>query len=62
MDTASEKIDLVWGAEEIAKVIGRSARVTFHLLSTGKLPAKKVGSRWVVERSKLVAFFTEDAA
>lgn len=62
METAAEKIDLVWGAEEIAKVIGRSARVTFHLLTTGAIPAKKVGGRWVTERSKLIAFFMEDAA
>ncbi|WP_313522269.1 DNA-binding protein [Shinella sp.] len=62
MEKAAEKIDLVWGAEEIAKVIGRSVRVTFHLLTTGAIPAKKVGGRWVIERNKLIAFFMEDAA
>jgi hypothetical protein len=53
----SKKIDLIWGADEIAKLIGRTPRVTFHLLTTGALPAKKVGNRWVAERSKLIAFF-----
>lgn len=62
METAAEKIDLVWGAEDIAKVIGRSARVTFHLLTTGAIPAKKVGGRWVAERGKLLSFFLETAA
>jgi hypothetical protein len=57
-----KSIDLIWGADEIAKVIGRSARVTFHLLSTGSIPAKKIGGRWVIERSKLVAFFMGEAA
>lgn len=55
------KIDLIWGAEAIAKLIGRTPRVTFHLLTAGAIPAKKVGDRWVVERSKLIAFFMEDA-
>lgn len=54
-------IDLIWGADEIAKVIGRSSRVTFHLLSTGAIPARKIGGRWVIERSKLIAFFMEAA-
>lgn len=57
----NDKLDLIWGAEAIAKVIGRTTRVTFHLLTSGDIPAKKVGDRWVAERSKLVAFFTEDA-
>jgi hypothetical protein len=60
MQTA-DKLDLIWGAEEIAKVIARTPRVTFHLLTTGALPAKKVGGRWVAERSKLIAFFMEAA-
>ncbi|APO67242.1 hypothetical protein IE4872_CH01600 [Rhizobium gallicum] len=55
-------LELIWGAEEIAKIIGRSPRVTFHLLTTGELPAKKVGGRWVIERNKLIAFFMETAA
>lgn len=53
---------LVWGAEAIAEIIGRSVRATFHMLDKGELPAKKVGGRWVAERSKLIAFFMEDAA
>ena len=57
-DGATAPLNLVWGAEEIGKVIGRTPRVTFHLLTTGSLPAKKVGGRWVAERSKLVAFFS----
>lgn len=64
----STELDLVWGAEAIAKIIGRSQRATFHMLESGELPAKKVGGRggrggrWVVERSRLIAFFMEDAA
>lgn len=61
-DDNAAGMDLIWGAEEIAKIIGRTPRVTFHLLTTGSIPAKKVGSRWVSERSKLIAFFMGEAA
>lgn len=61
-ENSTSHIDLIWGAEEIAQMIGRSPRVTFHLLTTGAIPAKKVGGRWVIERSKLISFFMEDAA
>ncbi|PTM96486.1 hypothetical protein [Mycoplana dimorpha] len=62
MAEVESKLDLVWGAEEIAKIIGRSPRVTFHLLIMGAIPAKKVGGRWVAERGKLQRFFLETAA
>jgi hypothetical protein len=55
-------LDLIWGLEGIAKAIGRSVRQTQYMLSRGVLPAKQVGNRWVIERSKLVKFFAEDAA
>jgi hypothetical protein len=55
-------LDLVWGIEAIAKLIGRTERQTYHMLSTGKLPAKQVGNRWVAERGKILRFFMEDAA
>ncbi len=59
---ATEKnLDLIWEVAEIAKLIGRTPRQTFHMLQSGQLPAKKVGGRWVIERSKLVAFFMEAA-
>ncbi|PZU23779.1 MAG: hypothetical protein DI589_05785 [Shinella sp.] len=59
---ASEALDLLWGAEEIAKFIGRSARSTFDMLDKGQLPAMKVNGRWVISRAKLTAFFMGDAA
>lgn len=55
-------LDLIWGCRDIAKMIGRSERSTFDMLDKGELPAKRVNGRWVIERSKLVAFFMEDAA
>lgn len=60
-DTAAS-LDLIWGLDGIAKVIGRTVRQTHHMVSTGKIPAKQIGNRWVIERRKLIAFFMEDAA
>jgi hypothetical protein len=57
----SEALDLIWGAEEIGKTIGRSARATFDMLEKKQLPAKKVNGRWVIARQKLIAFFLEAA-
>ena len=62
MEKQNTQIDLIWGASAIAKVIGRTDRQTFCMLEKGLLPAKKVSGRWVAERSKLIAFFTEEDA
>lgn len=62
MTAETQPMDLIWEVAEIARLIGRTERQTFHLLSGGQLPAKKVGGRWVAERGKLIAFFLSDAA
>lgn len=56
-DDTESKLDLLWEVTEIAKLIGRSERQTFYLLSSGQIPAKKVGGRWVAERNVLMNFF-----
>lgn len=62
MKKEDDHLDLVWGIENIGKLIGRSVPQTYHMLTNGKLPARKVGERWVASRQKLIAFFMEDAA
>jgi hypothetical protein len=57
-----EALDLIWGIENIGRLIGRTVPQTYHMLRTGKLPAKQVGERWVASRQKLIDFFMEDAA
>lgn len=60
--TACE-LDLVWGVEEIGKIIGRNYQQTYHMIRSGQLPmVKQIGERYVVSKAKLVAFFMEDAA
>ena len=64
MDTknteAKNNLDLIWGAEGIGIVIGRSTRQAFHMLENGMIEgAKKVGGRWVIARGKLREFFLE---
>lgn len=55
-------LDLVWGVDAIAKMIGRTPRQTFHMCQSGLLPAKKVGGRWVTKREAVERFFEETAA
>jgi hypothetical protein len=46
----------------IAGVIGRSERSTYHLLATARLPARKVGARWVASRARLREFLAAGEA
>lgn len=57
--TNAANLDLVWGAADIAQMIGKTRNATFHLLSQGMLPARKIGNQWVASRSALQAFFME---
>lgn len=54
--------DIVWEVKNIAKVIGRTESQTFHMLSSGHLPAKKIGEKWVASRRKLLNAILGDAA
>jgi hypothetical protein len=54
--------DLAWGVGEIAAVVQRDERATYHLLAKGELPARKVGGRWVASKARLLAFLTGQAA
>jgi hypothetical protein len=60
--TNDTNADLLWGADAIAKAIGRTERMTFHLLEKGEIPAKKVGGRWVASRAKLLEHLTNNEA
>jgi len=63
MTKQTETFELIWGADAIAKEIGKSPRAVFHMLEKGMItPARKKCGRWVVERGALVRFFLEDAA
>jgi len=62
MAEKAESLELIWEVAEIAKLIGRTERQTFHMLQSGQLPAKKVGGRWVAERGTIIRFFMGNAA
>lgn len=62
MNEKSEALDLIWEVKNIAKLIGRTERQTFHMLSSGLLPAKKIGDRWVASRKRLLETLLGDAA
>lgn len=52
-----DDLRLIWGAEAIGAEIGVCRRRSFHLLEKGRIPGKKVGGRWVVDRTTLHSFF-----
>ncbi|WP_108461347.1 hypothetical protein [Devosia naphthalenivorans] len=63
MNEQTESLDLVWGAKNIAKVLGCTERATFHMLEAGDLPeATQIGRRWVASRKKLRERFEGQAA
>jgi hypothetical protein len=58
-DNVKAESPVVWGIEAIGKVIGRSHRQTYHLLSNHQIKsARKVGERWVAGRAALLREFT----
>lgn len=57
-----EQSDVIWGAGEIAKAIGTTERATYHMLGLGKIPARKIGARWVASRQKLRQHFEGEAS
>ncbi len=59
MNTPNEAVtlDLIWGAEKIARAIGVSRRQAFYMLENGHLPARKVGGRWCASLSALRRHF-----
>ena len=55
---APEPIDIVWGAENIAILIGKTAKATFAMLERGHIPgARKIGGQWCISRKKFLASF-----
>lgn len=61
LDTDTGEPEFLWGAARIGNAIGQNPNVTFRLLQEGKLPARKVGKRWVSERKILQRHLTPAA-
>lgn len=57
----TQPLDLIWGADAIAKAIGRSERQAKHMLAKGDIPGRKTGGRWVASLSKLRQHFEQEA-
>jgi hypothetical protein len=54
VDSESEQSDIVWNVPEIARLIHRTERQTYHLLEQGHIKsARKVGQQWQATRSGL---------
>ena len=62
-ETNPNGLDLIWGVEDIGKLIGRNYQQTYHMIRSGNLPmVKRVGERYVVSRQKLINFLLSDGA
>lgn len=64
-DTSKDVLDLVWGIDEIGKLIGRNYQQTYHMVRSGHLPVVKQlpgSERYYASRAKLIAFFMDGAA
>jgi hypothetical protein len=58
----NEKLQIVWGAKAIGRVIGRTERQTHYLLERGAIPAaRKVGAQWCASELGLRAQFCQFA-
>jgi hypothetical protein len=61
MEEHVPRMNLVWGAEGIAREINQTARQTHHLLAIGAIKsARKVGGRYCAERTALRREFGAD--
>jgi hypothetical protein len=54
--------EVVWGARTIGRVIGKTERSTFHLISKGVLPVKRVGGQLCALRSELLKALSSSEA
>jgi hypothetical protein len=57
MTADTKGLDVLWGAKEIGRYIGKSPRAAVHLLEKGWLPARKVGKAWTATKKELEATF-----
>ena len=50
--------EFAWGTDEIANIIERTPRQTYHMLSKGEIKsAQKKGGKWVAHRTALRSEF-----
>jgi hypothetical protein len=53
--------EIIWGAANIARAIGRSEKAVFHALQQGQIPgARKVAGRWGLNPRVFFATFDYD--
>lgn len=46
-------LDNIIGVEEAAKILGLSPGTIKNMCAANKLPAKKIGKTWVIDKTKL---------
>ena len=59
MTSDETQLDLLWGVLAIARYCNLTKRQAFHALEKHRLPAGKIGGRWVASKAALVAHFAK---
>ncbi len=49
----NESEPLVYSVNEAARLLGLSRNAAFRAVNAGKLPARRIGRRWVIPRDRL---------
>jgi hypothetical protein len=57
MDEETLGADLLRGAPQIAAFIGAPVKDVYYQLSTGQLPAGKIGSNWIASKKAIRSFY-----
>jgi hypothetical protein len=55
----SNSLDILWGADEIGRFIGRSRRTAYWMLEKKLLPGRKIGRIWTATKSELTEGLTK---
>jgi hypothetical protein len=56
-----DRLDIIWGAPQIARYINKPVPATYRLLEAGQLPARKNGKLWTSTKRELREALTTDA-
>src|SRR5262245_9947165 len=52
----------VYSVQQVADLLGLSLNSTYNLVRCGEIPAKQLGSRWVVPKARFHAWLDDDQA
>ncbi|MBW3492048.1 helix-turn-helix domain-containing protein [Bacillus sp. FDAARGOS_1420] len=55
-ENSNTSLKNIIGVEEAAKILGRSSQTVKNMCVAGKLPAKQIGGKWILDKTMLKFF------